>query len=391
MNGTSTKLLYLIAGEPSGDLHGSKLASQLLTHHSDIVLRGVAGPKMRSQGVSGPLQMEDFEVMGFTDVLKALPRLVKHFYTVRDDILDKAPDGVVMIDYPGFNLRMAKALRKKGYKGKLIHYVSPSVWAWGRHRIKEMEQTLDLLLTIYPFEAACYAGSSLNVAYVGSPIKQYIGEYTYNKEWKSVSGITAEAPIVALFPGSRSGELKRNLPMIFNAASILKNNHPDLAFAVSCANEEARLQISLASEVFPELEKSLFPIAREYTYELMRDSRCAIAKSGTVTLELALHKCPTVVVYQLSRLNHFYAKYCLKLNLPHYAIVNILAGKELFPELIEHGQTAENIARTVDTLLNDPLARTRCVQGCTTLSDGLGPSQASTAAAHAIKQAIGWS
>lgn len=382
------KKLFLFAGEPSGDLHGGRLASQLAIELPDAMLFGVAGPNMRQQGVSGPLRMEDFEVMGFTDVIKALPRLYRHFYSTRDHILAENPDAVVLIDYPGFNLKLAKGLRDKGYKGKVIHYISPSVWAWGKERIKRMESTLDLLLTIYPFEAAHYAESPLPVEYVGSPLKQYISEYPYKTDWKNEFGIDPGKPIVALFPGSRQGELKRNLPVLLKAASLIQSRHPEILFAISAANEEARKKIDEAAEQFPSLKNSLRTIPKPYSYELMRGSACAMAKSGTVTLELALHGCPTVVFYKLSLLNRLYAKYFLKLKLPFYGIVNILAEKELFPEMIEKGLSAENLASSAESLLFDADKRRLCLDGCREINRSLGSEQASTQAAKAIARIL---
>lgn len=382
------KRIFLFAGEPSGDLHGSHLAEQLAAGPHRTELYGIGGPKMREQGIKGPLRMEDFEVMGFTDVIRALPRLCSHFYTTRNAIIRSNPDAVVLIDYPGFNLRLAKALRQQGFSGKIIHYISPSVWAWGKHRINDMEKNLDLLLTIYPFEASCYAGSTLPVEYVGSPLKQYIADHSYVDDWKERLGIDPDKQLIALFPGSRRGELKRNLPLILQAASLLKTKFPALHFGISCASEQLLPEILSEAGKFPEIKDSLHTIPKGFTYELMRDSTCAIAKSGTVTLELAIHECPTVVFYKLTRINRLYAKYFLKLALPFYGIVNILAGKELFPELIEHGLTAKNLAQSAENFVADGQIRRACIQGCQELKHSLGTGRPSCRAAKAIMEAI---
>lgn len=384
----SSKKIFLFAGEPSGDLHGSHLAHRLSSEVPGAVLQGVSGPNMRGKGVVGPLCMEDFEVMGFSDVIKALPRICRHYYTTRNYILKGNPDAVVLIDYPGFNLKLASGLRDKGYKGKIIHYISPSVWAWGKHRIKKMESTLDLLLTIYPFEASYYADSPLQVEYVGSPLKQYIAEYPYKEDWKEATGIGKGEKIVALFPGSRQGELKRNLPILLEAASLLKTKYPESIFAISAATDEARKQIMEEAKQFPFLKESLHIVPKKFTYELMRESTCAIAKSGTVTLELAIHECPTVVFYKLSLLNRLYAKYILKLNLPFYGIVNILAGKELFPELIENGLSAENLARRTGAFLDGSSSRNECIKGCQSVKQLLGSGNAGSQAAKAIAKVM---
>lgn len=380
----TSKKIFIFAGEPSGDLHGSRLAQILKIKAPEISITGVSGPKMRQESVRGPLIMEDFEVMGLTDVILALPKLYRHFHTVRNSILHSAPDAVVLIDYPGFNLRMAKALRKKEFKGKIIHYISPSVWAHGKHRIVEMEKTLDMLLTIYPFEAAHFSKTNLNVNYVGSPLQEYLSQYNYQNDWKTKLGIPDTKKLVAIFPGSRKGEIARNLPLILEATEMLIQNDPDIIFGISCFNEATKSFLETHTGTYPHLKDALYQIPKKYSYELMRDSRCAIAKSGTVTLELALHKCPTVVVYKLSTINYIYAKHILRLKLPHYCIVNILAQREVFPELIEHGLDSPNIYKQVKSLLEDGEKRCSCIQSCHEIDSSLGTNDANTKASEAI-------
>lgn len=383
-----SKHLFIFAGEPSGDLHGSRLARILKEKSSLITIEGVAGPKMRLEGVSGPLTMEDFEVMGFSDVIRAFPKLYRHFYFIRDSILNSLPDAVVLIDYPGFNLRLAKALRLQGFQGKIIHYISPSVWAWGKHRIIEMEKNLNLLLTIYPFEATYFAHTKLQVDYVGSPLQEYLSQHSYQNEWQQKIGLPASKHLIALFPGSRKAEVSRNLPIILEAAVLLKQDHPEMIFGISCFNQETKRFLEENLDRYPALKDSLFKIPKDYTYELMRDSRCAIAKSGTVTLELALHHCPTVVVYKLSFINRLYAQYLLKVNLPYYCIVNILAQKEVFPELIEKGLNAFNLYRQVQSLIADGPLREACIRDCQKINASLGTNNANTKAAESIMKVI---
>ena len=367
--------LFFFAGEKSGDLHGSHVIKALKDSDPTIKMTGVAGPKMRMQGCSGVLRMEDFEVMGFTDVLKSLPKLWKQFHLVKSHILDEKPDGVVLIDYPGFNLRLAKALRKEGYQGKLVQYVAPSVWAHGKERIQQMEQTLDLLLTIYPFEKAYFKESSLKVEYVGNPIGEYVSEYVYRPEWKQELGIPAQKKLVAIFPGSRRHEVERNLKFQLAAVKKLKKNYPDLCIAVS----------SMHSNLV-DSDGGLYLVPPDYTYELMRDSCCALAKSGTVTLELALHQCPTVVSYHVSGLNRLYGKYVLKLNLPLYCIVNILGGQEVFPEFIEKKISPEGLNAKLLDLYQPGSAREACLAECKKIQNKLFAYKPSCNAAFSIRE-----
>ena len=371
--------IFLFAGEPSGDLHGSNLLKALRRALPQHHFWGVGGHLMRGEHLECCLPMEEFAVMGFTDVFLALPKLIRHFYKVRNEILKKNPSCVVFIDYPGFNLRMAKALRKKGYQGKLIHYISPSVWAWGKKRIRHMSETLDLLLTIYPFEAKHFSHTLLPVKYVGNPLQEALANHQYKPD------ITFPEHLIALFPGSRAGEISRNLPKLLQAASLLKENYPEASFALSCARNE------LLPLIMQELQKSnVMPtiVPKEYSYELMRKSHSAIAKSGTVTLELALHQCPTVVVYELTTLNRLLAKYLFRIRLPYYCIVNILRGQKIFPELIESGFEPQNVYLQLKSLYEEGEIRRQCIEGCQQVQKLLSEAQASTQAAIAIKEIL---
>lgn len=376
---------FIFAGEASGDLHGSHLIQSLHQEFQHCELHGVAGPQMRLQKVTPFLPMENFEVMGFTDVLFALPRLWKYFHQIKNHILKGNYDAVVLIDYPGFNLRLAKALRNKKYKGKIIQYISPSVWAHGRKRIDYMAATLDLLLTIYPFEKECFKDSSLPVVYVGNPLKNYLENRPIASGWHQKTGLTS-GEFIALFPGSRQGEVARNLPIQLQAAIALKKHFPSLQIAVSCGHASVReVMQNIAEGYGMELNKDLFIVPREHTYSMMQECRTAIAKSGTVTLELALNKCPTLVTYPLTILNKWIAKTILSVNLPHYCIVNILGNKEVFPEFIDTHLCLEEINQKLYELHIDGLKRESVISNCRQIQEILGSGAASRQAALAIK------
>jgi len=363
-----SKSLFFFAGEQSGDLHGQNLLAHLKLKLPHYTFNGVGGPLMRPYLDSSVLNMEDFEVMGFSDVLRALPKLIPYFFKVRNTILSTNPVGVVLIDYPGFNLRLAKSLRKKGYQGKIIQLICPSVWAWGKHRIQHMADTLDLLLSILPFEKQIFSHTSLPVEYIGNPLKAKIQKHTYQSDWLNLLGIRSAPQLIALFPGSRKGEIQRNLPIQLKAAQMLQRE--DRIFAISCAHPEIiPVMQTILEETTLKLHQNVFLIPKAYSYELMRDCHAAVAKSGTVTLELAIHQCPTAVIYQLTPLNRFIAKYLLKLNLPYYCIVNILAQKQVFPELIASGLTPKNLGVMMQGLLEEASpARNACIQECENLS-----------------------
>lgn len=381
--------VFMFAGELSGDSCGGMLLHHLKLLVKDLVVTGVGGPKMRAQGLTGPVAMEDFEVMGFSDVLWALPRLWRQFNVIRNFILKKHPNIVIFIDSPSFSMRMARALRKNGYKGKIVQYVCPMIWAWGKHRIAELEAHFDLLLTIYPFERKFFSNSRLNVQYVGNPLQERIKHHTYDPNWQKLFGIKQTDNLIALFPGSRKAEIQRNLPKQLEATKLLQKEHPNASFAISCAHEsnmELVQNILKASQV--QHNRDVFFIPREYSYDLMRSCRSAIAKSGTVTLELALHQCPTVVVYELTALNRFIAKYILRVKLPHYCIVNILTEKTVYPELIKNGFSSQNLYQNLKHLHEDGPKRIDCMAGCKEVAGILPEIDASSRAAKAIFELV---
>lgn len=362
--------IFIFAGESSADMHGGKLISAL-QKELPASFFGVGGPEMCSQDFQAIYHTEDFSVMGFSDVLRSLPRLIKQFRHLRRVILEHSPKVVIFIDSPSFSLRMAKSLRQRGYKGKIVQYTCPSVWAYGKERIKALEAHFDLLLTIYPFEVDYFQHSSLPTKYVGNPLKERIQEHHYTEIKQSKS------PLLALFPGSRPGEILRNLPQQLEAYKILLKNGHEIDGAISCSHVHLLPLIEKAIHDAGLKKENFILIPKELTYDLMRYSKAAIAKSGTVTLELALHSCPTVVIYGLTWLNRMMAKHILRLNLPFYCIVNILAGKKVFPELIAEKVTAQSLYQSIERLLNDDSARQTCIAECQSINQLLGPQKAS--------------
>ncbi len=381
--------LFLIAGEKSGDMLGSNLMKALKEEIPDCILTGVGGQEMRQEGLNCLLRTEDFELHGFSDIIASFPKLIKQFKKIRNQILTDCPDAVIFIDYPGFNLRMAKSLRKHGYKGKLVQYVCPTIWAWGAKRKQKMEETLDLVLSIYPFEPAYFDNSPLRIEYVGNPVKTIVENHQYDKDWPSLFGIKKTENLIAIFPGSRKGEIQRNLPYQLKTCEMMKKENPNLIFAISCAHEKIMpVMHPMLRNLSLKLHQDLFLLPKTYSYELMRDCRSALAKSGTVTLELALHQKPTVVLYKLTRLNRFIAKYILRLNLRHYCIVNILSGQTVYPEIIEKGLSASNLYKKFLPLNDHTEERRECIEKCQELNQILQDKDAGQQAAHAVRELV---
>jgi lipid-A-disaccharide synthase len=324
--------IFFVAGEASGDLLGAEIVRALKKTKRPPSMTGVAGPRMRREGVAAFLPMEELQVMGFLDVALSLPKLMTSFWAVRKEILQTNPSAVVTIDYPVWNLRLAASLRKAGFKGKLIHLVAPTVWAWKKDRIRALERNIDLLMTILPFEEKFFATSLLKTAYISHPLIQTIEQPSSDRLPNQI----------ALFPGSREKELARQLPDYFEVAQRLQRQQPHLEFLVSVAHpsfltllqREAELK-GLRVRFFLEGEKEA----------VMRKCRFAIAKSGTVILELALHGTPTIVTYGLSPIDYLLAKYLFHIDLPFYSLPNLILERKIFPELIGPKFTADELYR----------------------------------------------
>lgn len=385
MTKATMRSLFAFAGEHSGDLHGGALLGALRGRQPNLHMFGVGGPEMQAQGLSVHLPMEQFQVFGFTDILAKFPRLWGQFRQTHNLIQRENPDCVLLIDYPGFNLRLARVLRQKGYRGKIVQYISPTVWAWGRGRIQKLADSADLLLTIFPFEPPLFSHTKLKVRFVGHPLIERIQRYSYHPHWYSACGIQNTEKILAVFPGSRTREIQRLFPRQMASAIQLRQYDPSISILVSCTHESQRSlleqEIRRAGQT---LGRDVVLVPKHFTYELMQSAHIALAKSGTVTLELALHGKPTVVVYDISMLNTLIARYILGLKLPHYCIVNILCGRTIFPEFIEQSFTAVDLYHALQQLHIDGPERRRCLTGCQEARQALltasGDSASDTAA-----------
>lgn len=329
--------LYIFTGETSGDDRAYEILSQIRKQKPLTTVYGVPGPKLRTLNVSHTICMESFQVMGFMDVLKSLPKLYRLFHHVKNEILRLNPKGVVLIDYPGFTLRLAKALRKQGYTGKLIQYVCPTVWAWKKDRIPLMEDTLDMLLALFPFEPAYFDQAKLQTSYIGHPLVESFYEDTEPKEW--IPPYTT--PFLSIFPGSRQTEIERNLPLQLAVAEETK-----LPLAVSAAHEKF---LPLIKKI---TQNELPIIPPNETKQLLKTTSYALATSGTICLELALNNVPTVCNFAIRPLDQFIATKIFNINLPFYCIVNILAQREVFPEYFGSNLTFQSLSEGLHKIID---------------------------------------
>ncbi len=333
--------LFISASETSADIHGKNLVSELLKKNPNLKILAIAGPKMRETNIDVFMNMESFQVMGFVDILFALPKLIKNFFRIRKKILKINPKASIFIDYPDFNLRLEKSLRKKGYKNRLVHYISPTIWAWRKKRADFMAKYLDLLITIFPFEKKYFSHTSLDVEYIGHPLINLANEKKNE---------TIKKELIGIFPGSRLKEIQRNLPLQLKAAKKLLIDDQNLKFAISSTNDVLIKQI-FENENLDRKNFQIFP--RDQNYSFMKKMNLAMATSGTINLELALLKVPTVINFVIKPIDLFIARNLLKINLKHYCIVNIILNKRVFPELYGPNLSVNSLYESLSTLLDE--------------------------------------
>jgi lipid-A-disaccharide synthase len=383
------KIIYFVAGEASADNHGAALMCSLLALDKDFRFVGRGGPKMKS--VAG----EQFEnwidksgVLGLWEVIRHYGYFRKQFHATLREIEQSKADTVVLIDYPGFNLRLSRALRKKSPKEKIIYYISPQVWAWNRGRIKKMARWIDLMLCIFPFEAELYNQSGLRTIFVGHPMLERLRAQKIDVE--------RDPNLIGLFPGSRSREVRKILPILIETSDQLVRQKPNLRFEIAAASQQ------LASEIEKMLSPHLSPLpqgeedakrpVREHrqrfavrvgeTNAIMQRAFAGIVASGSATLEAAYFRLPFALVYKVSWITYLAGRALVKVK--YLGMPNVLANKEVVPEFIQHRAQPKQIAEAVLRLMEDKSACEEMISDFDAVINSLGQGGASEQAAHAI-------
>ncbi len=340
MNHTS---IYLIAGEVSGDTHGAKLMHALKEDIPNVDLLGTGGPEMRAASNDKVRDwVEDAAVMGIWEVLKQYSWFKQQFDAILKQIVEAQPNALILIDYPGFNLRLAKAVRQALPDTQIIYYISPQVWAWNKRRIPKMAELLDQMICIFPFEKPIFENAGLPTEFVGHPIVDELTE----KKIKT----TRNAKLVGLFPGSREREVSRLFPVMLEAARRLNSAHPSLHFQAPAASEKlaTKMRDSLARSG---LSDELVSITTGDSHALMQRASCGVIASGTATLEAAYYGLPYCLMYRIAWPSYFIGKMLVKVD--YIGLVNILAGKQVVEEFIQGDADPCHIQHALDKLLVD--------------------------------------
>ncbi|MEF8792179.1 lipid-A-disaccharide synthase [Thiohalorhabdus sp.] len=345
--------VLIVAGEASGDAIGAGLIRALRERLPDASFEGVAGPRMEAAGCRALFPVDKLAVVGLTEVLRHFRGIRAVFRGLQERLRADPPDLLVCVDLPDFNLRLAKAAKRAGVP--VVYYVSPQVWAWRQGRVRAIARLVDHMMVIFPFETALYEAAGVPVTYVGHPVVERLAEVSGRSQARQSLGLSTEGPMVALLPGSRRSEALRMVPILLEAAERLSERHPGVRFVLPVAGPQvARVLDEAQSEMGP---PDLVRCEDSVTATAAAD--CAAVTSGTATLETAVVGTPLIVLYKLSPLTFWLARRLVKV--PYIGMVNLIAHREVAPELIQEDCEPETVATVLEELLADPerLARAR--------------------------------
>ena len=368
----------IVAGEASGDALGAGLVRALALQAGALQVEGVGGACLREAGCRILWPVERLAIHGVGEALVRLPGVLRLQRDLRRHFRQQLPDLFIGVDAPDFNLPLAKALRGLGIR--TAQYVSPSVWAWRPGRVHQVARAVELLLTLFPFEAACYQEIPLRVEYVGHPLAEDLSRGEGDREEaRARLGLQGTGPLIGLLPGSRLGELERHWPLFLETARWCRRRRPGLRFAAALL-DPAHLEFCRARAPTDLPLRCL----RGHSLDLMRAADVLLVASGTATLEAMLLQCPMVVAYRISRLNHLIA-HCTRLRrLRYIALPNLLAGRELVPEFIQHKMVPEAMGAALLRWLEDAAAVRRLREECLLLQRSLRAGGARRAARHLL-------
>jgi len=379
------KQLMIVAGEPSGDAHGADLARALFEASGDSSLEifGATGPLMRAAGMESVIHSDDLAIMGILEVGRVLPKFWNAFKALKQAALERKPDAVILVDWPEFNLRLARSLHRRGLK--TIYYISPQLWAWRSYRLRTIQRDVDLLLAILPFEEEWYVSRGVNhVEFVGHPLAGEVYARYDRAEFCRRTKLDSKLPIISLLPGSRRKELERILPPMLEAAALISARRPEVQFVVVVApsrtSQEVR-DIMRAQRAKPFPLPSCLHIVSESSREVLAASDVAAIASGTATLEAAILGTPMVIVYKESAINwHTLGRL---ITIDHFGLVNLVAGERVATELMQDDLNGETLAAELLTLL-DPQRNKEMRRQLQDVAQSLGEGGASKRAAARV-------
>ena len=371
--------IYFVAGEASADNHAAALMCSLRERDADLHFIGRGGPQMRKiAGEQFKNWIDDAAVLGLWEVIRKYGYFREQFHETLNEIHESKPDAIVLIDYPGFNLRLARALRKQSPRQKIIYYISPQVWAWNRGRIKKMGRLLDLMLCIFPFEADLYNKSGLRAVFVGHPMIERLRARKIGTE--------RDRNLIGLFPGSRMREVRKIFPVMLESVPELQKQNRNMRFEIAAASEELAREIREMLDQRGQDQQGI-QIKVGETAALMQRAFAGIVASGSATLEAAYFRLPFVLIYKVAWPTYLAAR--LVVSVKYLGMPNVLADREVVPEFIQHRARPDAIVKAVRQLIEEANARDRMISEFDRIVGKLGEGGASDQAARAIIEEIG--
>ena len=373
------KNILVIAGEDSGDMHAADVIRALKEKRSDLSFWGIGGEKLRAEGVETLHDTQEMDVLGFAEVLAKYSFFKSVFNEVLAEVDQRKPDAALLVDYPGFNLRLAKELKKRGVK--VLYYVCPQVWAWNRGRIPKMAEIIDRLMVIFPFEVEVFSDVDLKVDFVGHPM---VDELRAFRETEPEPLPWTSKKKIALLPGSRKQEIRYILPPLLEAAQLMEPSRPDVSFVIPVPER----RIALVEEILQKAKKAPrnVSILVGKSREVLKQADAAFVASGTATLEAALLGCPTVLVYKTSGFNYAVGRMLIKI--PWLGIANVISGKEIMPERLQQHMRPIELVATIDPLMNNTPARATMLENFQTLEKQLGAGSPAARIAQIINAEV---
>ncbi len=379
----------IVAGETSGDAHAAKLVNALreISPETDFEFFGAVSHRLRKAGVESIVNSDDFSIVGLPEIARALPMFWKAFQTLKKEAETRKPAAVILVDFPDFNLKLAKSLKKEGFR--IIYYISPQLWAWRKYRVKTIAKYVDLLLTILPFEKDWYQKQGIShVEYVGNPLAKEVFSSVSREEFCKNHQLDKNKPIISLLAGSRHKEIVRILPAMLETAALMAVKNQDLQFIIALSatrkTSEIETAVSKAQEKGLKLPKKTITIQNE-TREALNASDAAAVTSGTATLETAIIGTPMAIVYKTSPLNYKLLRPLIKVE--HFGLINLIAQKRLAKEFIQDDFTPEILANELFRLL-EPETNKKMRVELNEVVETLGKGGASKRAAIAVLNEI---
>jgi len=362
---------FIIAGEVSGDIHGASLIDAMKQADPSCIFSGIGGQQMESKGLASLFPLEKMSVMGFFEVLKHLRFFNDVEKTVLETIDRERPERIILIDYPGFNLRLAKKVKCK-FNLPITYYISPQIWAWKEKRINIIKQYIDQMLVIFPFEKKWYAQRGVEVEWVGHPYLEELTSTT-KSNLKSQLGLNPQKPLLTLFPGSRKQELDNHLKVCFEAAKLVQKIIDDVQIVLGVAPN-----VNIDSNQIP---KNIL-LEKNNPRRVLEAADAAIVASGTSTLEAAIYGVPMVIIYKMNYLSWWLSKLLVKTKFA--GMPNLIANRIIVPELLQSQVKASSISKQIIRIINPGLARDNILQNLNNVRDALGDGNASSKAASFI-------